>query len=148
MRNFTIRSSLCGWEGWFWYDLFGNPEDRFCRIDAHLYSCKCGPNPQTWFMWYAHSRCLDSLDSLDYSWLIPSIVNAEGIRTKNNTPSPSAPLNTPFDWGKGGGIKRTCSYKCGSNQSIGKLKVLSETVLLSTKTNIKMMGNKVLTILR
>ena len=20
----------------FWYDLIGNPEDRFCRIDAHL----------------------------------------------------------------------------------------------------------------
>ena len=25
-------------------------EDRFCRIDAHLYSCKCGPNLQAWFM--------------------------------------------------------------------------------------------------
>ena len=35
----------------FWYDLIGNPEDKFCRIDAHIciYS-KCGTNPQTCFM--------------------------------------------------------------------------------------------------
>ena len=29
---------------------FGNPDDRSCHIDDYLYSCKCGPNPQTWFM--------------------------------------------------------------------------------------------------
>ena len=32
------------------FDLIGNSKDRFCRIDAHLYKCKYGPNPQTWFM--------------------------------------------------------------------------------------------------
>ena len=65
------------------------------------------------------------------------MTNAEGIRTKDNTPSPSAPLNTPFSSGKGVGIKRLFSYKCGPNQSIGKLKVLSETVLSSTQIKYK-----------
>ena len=27
--NFTILASLCSWAGWFGYDLFGNPKDRF-----------------------------------------------------------------------------------------------------------------------
>ena len=51
--------------------------------------------------------------------------------------SASAPLNTPFDSGKGGGIKRIFPYKCGSNQSIGKLYVLSEMVRLSTQNKFK-----------
>ena len=101
---FTILSSLSGWECWFWYDRIGNTEDRFCRIDAHLYSCKCGPNPQACFTWYAHRKCLAPLD---YSWPIPPMTNADGIRTKNSTHSPSAPLNTPFSSGKDVGIKRT-----------------------------------------
>ena len=75
------------------------------------------------------------LAPLDYSLPIPPLTNADGIRTKNNTPSPSAPLNTPIGSGKGVRIKRTISYKCGSNQSIGKLYV---------KTNIKIMSNKML----
>ena len=79
-------------------------KDRFCRIDAHLYSCKCGPNLQAWFMRYAHRKCLAPLD---YWWPIPPMTNADGMRTKNSTPSPSAPLNTPFSSGKDVGIKRT-----------------------------------------
>ena len=62
------------------------------------------------------------------------------------SPSPSAPLNTPLGSGKDRGIKGTFSYKCGSNQSIGKLLVLSETVLLSTQNNIKIISNKIFTI--
>ena len=41
----------------------------------------------------------------DYSWPIPPMTNADGIRTENDTPSRSAPLNTPFSSGKGVGIK-------------------------------------------
>ena len=74
----------------------------------HLYSCKCGPNLQTCFMWYAHRKCLAPLD---YSWPIPPMTNAYGIRTKNNTRSPSAPMNTPFSSGRSVGIKRTFFIK-------------------------------------
>ena len=74
----------------------------------HLYSCKCGPNPQTCFMWYAHRKCLAPLD---YSWPIPPMTNAYGIRTKYNTRSPSAPMNTPFSSGRSVGIKRTFFIK-------------------------------------
>ena len=37
-RSFTILTSLCRCAGWFWYDLIGNPVDRFCRVAAHYYN--------------------------------------------------------------------------------------------------------------
>ena len=100
-------SSFCGWECWFLVWSYRKPWrqvlSHWCSY-MHLYSCKCGPNPQTCFMRYAHRKCLAPLD---YSWPIPPMTNADGIRTKDNTPSPSAPLNTPFISGKGVDIKRT-----------------------------------------
>ena len=98
----------------FWYDLVGNPVDRFCCIDAHLYSCKCGPNPQTWFMWYVYRR---RQAPLDYSWLIPSIANAEGIRTKNNTPPPPRHWKPPWVAGRMGALKEPVLINAGPTKA-------------------------------
>ena len=35
-RNFTILASLCSWEDCFESRAAGKPEDRFCRVVAHL----------------------------------------------------------------------------------------------------------------
>ena len=34
MQNFIFLANLCSWAGCFWYDLIGNPKDRFSRIAA------------------------------------------------------------------------------------------------------------------
>ena len=35
-RNFNFLASLCSWAGWFESRFVGNPEDRFCRDEAHI----------------------------------------------------------------------------------------------------------------
>ena len=37
MHPFTILASLCRWAGWFWYDLFETPEDKFSFVAAKIY---------------------------------------------------------------------------------------------------------------
>ena len=91
----------------FRYDLIGNPEDKFCRIDAHIciyIHVNADPIHKPVSCDMHIENCLAPLD---YSWPILPMTNADGICTKDNTPSPSAPLNTPFCSGKGVGIKRT-----------------------------------------
>ena len=34
-RNFDFLASLCSWAGWFEFHFIGNPEDRFCHVEAH-----------------------------------------------------------------------------------------------------------------
>ena len=36
-RNFNFLASLCSWAGWFESRYVGNPEDRFCRDEAHIF---------------------------------------------------------------------------------------------------------------
>ena len=38
-QNFNFLASLCSWGDWFEYHFVGNPEDRFCRVDAHIEAC-------------------------------------------------------------------------------------------------------------
>ena len=39
-RNFKALASFCGCAGWFVSCLVGNPEDRFSRDEAHVFSNK------------------------------------------------------------------------------------------------------------
>ena len=34
--NFNILASLCSWGDWFETRFVGNPENRFCRVEAHI----------------------------------------------------------------------------------------------------------------
>ena len=35
-RNFNFLASLCSWYDWFESRFVGNPEDRFCHVEAHF----------------------------------------------------------------------------------------------------------------
>ena len=36
LLNFNFLASLCSWGDWFESPFVGNPEDRFCRDEAHI----------------------------------------------------------------------------------------------------------------
>ena len=40
MWNLNFLASLCSWEDWFETRFVGNPENRFCRDEAHLFMHK------------------------------------------------------------------------------------------------------------
>ena len=57
-KTSLFLSSLCSWEGWFLVWSYRKPWRQVLSHRCsymHLYSCKYGPNPQTCFMWYAHT---------------------------------------------------------------------------------------------
>ena len=66
-RNFDLLGSLCRWGDWFEARFVGNPEDKFCRVEAQLMlakiiACPAAKCSQLYSFWpsfiFFHTLCL------------------------------------------------------------------------------------------